>query len=136
VHPEPKSIDEIPTYKEVKTTTGADASAGEIVQTPERLRGMDGRAGQLCVFAKLSVRMPGVFCLKFTLYRNDEWVMPSRSLLRLRRGIAEIAHTISDTFEVLSPKMFKGMKESTALTRHLAAQGLKVKLRNVASSKQ
>jgi hypothetical protein len=41
----------------------------------------------------------------------------------------EITHTISEPFEVFSPKLFKGMRESTALTRHLAAQGLKVKLR-------
>jgi hypothetical protein len=46
-----------------------------------------------------------------------------------RSGIIEIVSTISDTFEVFSPKLFKGMKESTALTRHLASQGLKVKLR-------
>lgn len=46
-----------------------------------------------------------------------------------RAGIVEIVSVISDTFEVFSPKLFKGMKESTALTRHLASQGLKVKLR-------
>jgi len=44
-------------------------------------------------------------------------------------GIAEVAETVSDPFEVFSPKLFKGMKESTALTRHLASQGIKVKLR-------
>lgn len=44
-------------------------------------------------------------------------------------GLTEITHTISEPFEVFSPKLFKGMRESTALTRHLAAQGLKVKLR-------
>jgi hypothetical protein len=40
-----------------------------------------------------------------------------------------LASTVSDTFEVFSPKLFKGMRESTPLTRHLAAQGLKIKLR-------
>jgi len=44
-------------------------------------------------------------------------------------GLMEVTHTISEPFEVFSPKLFKGMRESTALTRHLAAQGLKVKLR-------
>lgn len=68
VHPDPGPQG----YEQVKTPTGADASAGEVVQTPERLRGVDGQAGQLCVFAKLSVRMPGIFRLKFTLFRNDE----------------------------------------------------------------
>lgn len=51
------------------------------------------------------------------------------ALTHRSRGIHEIVHTISDTFEVFSPKLFKGMRESTALTRHLASQGLKVKLR-------
>lgn len=69
VHPD-ISIPE--TFTPVKTPTGADASAGEVIQTPERLRGLDGRSGQLCVFAKLSVRMPGVFRLKFTLYETLE----------------------------------------------------------------
>lgn len=46
-----------------------------------------------------------------------------------RTGIAEVASTVSDPFEVFSPKLFRGMKESTPLTRHLAAQGIKVKLR-------
>ena len=44
-------------------------------------------------------------------------------------GITELAWTVSDPFEVFSPKLFRGMRESTPLTRHLAAQGLKVKLR-------
>jgi hypothetical protein len=47
----------------------------------------------------------------------------------ISRGLVALASTVSDTFEVFSPKLFKGMRESTAFTRHLAAQGLKVKLR-------
>lgn len=54
-------------------------------------------------------------------------------LTTFRDGIIEITHTISELFEVFSPKLFKGMHESTALTRHLATQGLKVKLRTEAS---
>jgi hypothetical protein len=46
-----------------------------------------------------------------------------------RSGVVEITSTVSEPFEVFSPKLFKGMRESTALTRHLAGQGLKVKLR-------
>lgn len=58
-----------------------------------------------------------MFRLKFTLYETGQ------------DGITEITHTISEPFEVFSPKLFKGMHESTPLTRHLATQGLKVKLR-------
>ncbi|WWC73761.1 uncharacterized protein I206_107733 [Kwoniella pini CBS 10737] len=106
-----------PYYQAVKTPTGADATTGEVVQTPEQLRLLDGKPGALCIFAKLSVRVPGVFRLMFTLYDTTD------------DGLVELARTISEPFEVFSPKLFKGMHESTALTRHLAAQGVKVKLR-------
>ncbi|WVO13782.1 hypothetical protein L204_101404 [Cryptococcus depauperatus] len=104
-------------YSPVKTPLGADAITGEIVQTPEKLRLLDGRTAALCVFAKISVRVPGTFRLKFTLYEISE------------AGIVEVVHVVSKPFEVFSPKLFQGMHESTPLTRHLAAQGLKVKLR-------
>ncbi|RSH93268.1 hypothetical protein EHS25_007622 [Saitozyma podzolica] len=104
-------------YEAVKTPTGADATAGEAIQTPEKLKQLDGLPGALCIFAKLSVRVPGIFRLQFTLFETSN------------RGLVALASTVSDTFEVFSPKLFKGMRESTAFTRHLAAQGLKVKLR-------
>ncbi|OWZ61848.1 hypothetical protein AYX14_06091 [Cryptococcus neoformans] len=106
-----------PTYAPVKTPLGADATTGEVIQTPEKLRLLDGRMAALCIFAKISVRVPGIFRLKFTLFETTE------------HGIVELAQTVSEPFEVFSPKLFKGMHESTPLTRHLAAQGLKVKLR-------
>ena len=43
--------------------------------------------------------------------------------------VRELTSVVSEPFEVFSPKLFRGMRESTPLTRHLAAQGLKVKLR-------
>nr|XP_031857644.1 uncharacterized protein CI109_006974 [Kwoniella shandongensis]KAA5524716.1 hypothetical protein CI109_006974 [Kwoniella shandongensis] len=106
-----------PTYPAIKTPIGADATTGEVIQTPEKLRLLDGRISALCIFAKISVRVPGVFRLMFTLYETTE------------SGVMELTRTVSEPFEVFSPKLFKGMHESTPLTRHLAAQGLKVKLR-------
>ncbi|WVQ75143.1 hypothetical protein IAR50_004752 [Cryptococcus sp. DSM 104548] len=104
-------------YAPVRLSVGADAATGELVQTPEKLRLLDGRSAALCIFAKLGVRLPGTFRLKFTLFQMTE------------NGLMDMAHTISEPFEVFSPKLFKGMHESTELTRHLAAQGVKVKLR-------
>ena len=45
-----------------------------------------------------------------------------------------LAACVSEPFEVFSPKQFKGMKESTALTRHFASQGFKIKLRQDAGA--
>lgn len=72
VEVEPMSIDDNGkiTWKTVTTNSGAEATAGDVIQTPERLRHLDGSAGALCIFAKLSVRMPGWFRLKFTLYET------------------------------------------------------------------
>jgi hypothetical protein len=73
VHPEPTTneLGEVD-YLPVKTPTGSDATAGEVIQTPERLKGLDGQYGYMVIFAKLSVRMPGNFRLKMTLYETTE----------------------------------------------------------------
>lgn len=72
VHLHPASGQDPNDFPPVKTPTGADASAGEVVQTPENLRGQDGKPGRMVIFAKLSVRMPGIFRLKFTLFETTE----------------------------------------------------------------
>lgn len=41
----------------------------------------------------------------------------------------------SEPFEVFSPKLFGGMRQSTTLTRHFASQGLKIKLRQDGTSR-
>ncbi len=62
------------------------------------------------------------------------WLSVASLTMSRRLGIAELADTVSDPFEVFSPKLFRGMKASTQLTRHLAAQGIKVKLRTDTSA--
>ena len=67
--PDPPDSDHFAT---VKTATGQDATAGETIQTPEVLKAMDGLPGSVVVFAKLSVRIPGRFRLRFTLFESSE----------------------------------------------------------------
>jgi hypothetical protein len=69
VHPDP---DASASYTVAKTPTGISATTGETIQTPEKLRLLDERQAALCVFAKLSIRMPGMFRLKFTLYETSK----------------------------------------------------------------
>lgn len=61
----------------VRTPNGTSATTGEVIQTLEKLQMLDGTPGALCIFAKLSVRMPGVFRLLFTLYSVSRWVRMS-----------------------------------------------------------
>ena len=59
-------------YLPVKMPTGSDAAVGEVMQTPDSLRGLEGHIGLMVIFAKLSVKMPGIFRPKMTLYQNME----------------------------------------------------------------
>ena len=61
-----------PIYPPILIPSGQDAASGDLIQTPERLKLLDGTQAALCVFAKLSVRMPGIFRLKFTLFETSE----------------------------------------------------------------
>jgi hypothetical protein len=71
---EPSSPNEVTAnaeqYAAIRTPTGAEPTSGEVIQTPERLKHLDGTPGALCIFPKLSVRLPGVFRLKFTLFET------------------------------------------------------------------
>lgn len=71
VHSDPLSDTAPSDFEQVKTPTGADATAGEVVQTPEKLRGLNGALGAYCIFAKVGARIPGVFRVKTTLYETS-----------------------------------------------------------------
>ncbi|KAJ9094415.1 hypothetical protein QFC21_005954 [Naganishia friedmannii] len=110
-------------YQELRLPAGQEATTGEATQTPEKLQDLEGKEGAFCVFGRLSIRMPGQFRLRFVLYETTQF------------GIQELGFVISDTFEVFSPKLFGGMRQSTTLTRHFATQGLKIKLRQDGTSR-
>jgi hypothetical protein len=67
--PQPSVVE---TYPELKLPNGMDATTGESLQTPERLKDMEGVEGAFCIFGRLSIRMPGLFRLRFTLYQTVE----------------------------------------------------------------
>lgn len=70
VNAEPELSSSPEDYAHVKTSSGAEASTGELIQTPEKLKALDGTPAAMCIFAKLSVRLPGIFRLKFTLFES------------------------------------------------------------------
>ncbi|KAJ9119566.1 hypothetical protein QFC22_003275 [Naganishia vaughanmartiniae] len=110
-------------YQELRLPAGQEATTGEATQTPEKLQDLAGREGAFCVFGRLSIRMPGQFRLRFVLYETTQF------------GVKELGFVVSDIFEVFSPKLFGGMRQSTTLTRHFASQGLKIKLRQDGTSR-
>lgn len=62
----------VPYYPEVRLPQGIAATTGESLQTPEKLLDLEGNEGVFCVFGKLSIRMPGVFRLRFVVYNTIE----------------------------------------------------------------
>ncbi len=59
-------------WPEQRLPQGNEATTGEALQTPEKLRDLEGQEGAFCVFGRLSIRMPGIFRLRFVLYETKE----------------------------------------------------------------
>ncbi|OUM57279.1 hypothetical protein PIROE2DRAFT_65092 [Piromyces sp. E2] len=65
----------------------------------------------------LSIRFEGTYRLKFSLYEMKQ----NKTIFR--------TSTISDVFTVYSPKAFPGFKESSALAKAFAEQGVKIRIK-------
>lgn len=66
-------------YEERKLAQGADATTGETTQGLDQLQDLRNEMGVFAVFGKLSVRVPGVFRLRFELYETIRSVHVSRN---------------------------------------------------------
>ncbi|KAH8549875.1 velvet factor-domain-containing protein [Umbelopsis sp. PMI_123] len=93
------------------------STAGTVVQSLHKLKDLDGTDGGFFLFSDISVRVEGYFRLRFTLFE----IVGTRVVRR--------TSTLSDVFQVYSPKLFPGMAESTLLTRHLSDQGMRIRIR-------
>ncbi|KAJ2061397.1 hypothetical protein GGI17_003078 [Coemansia sp. S146] len=83
-----------------------------------------GERGCYFVFPNLSIRLEGRYRLRFSLIKlpsmtDDNAMFP-----------VFVTSVFTDPFDVYSIKTFPGMIESTALSRTLAMQGLKIPIRN------
>jgi Velvet factor len=131
----------------IRTTTGTGPTAGlgsaeELPVQPEEkhVRVMMGNIfanakhlndekevpGYFYIFPDLSIRVEGRYRLKFDLLRVV-LPPPSPDSPGVNQVIAEV---LSDVFTVYAAKKFPCMKESTALTRAFARQGVKISVRN------
>ncbi|GAA5872625.1 hypothetical protein JCM16303_004585 [Sporobolomyces ruberrimus] len=87
------------------------------------LTDLNGEKGIFFVLPDLSVRTEGFFRLRLRLLSID----PSNSLAGQSSPV--VATTHSNEFQVFSAKKFPGMFEPTTLSRHFAAQGVRIPTR-------
>ncbi|KAL7319193.1 hypothetical protein PS15m_002360 [Mucor circinelloides] len=105
---------------DIHYVNGVRTTAGSVVQSLHKLKDTNNTEGAFFVFADISIRIEGVFKLKFTLFQI--------------KGIQveRICSIFSDPFRVYSPKTFPGMSESTDLTRSFSDQGVRIRIRKEA----
>ncbi|KAJ2180733.1 hypothetical protein EV180_005682 [Coemansia sp. RSA 518] len=104
---------------EIENNLLGDYSATSMIVDDET-----GQRGCFFVFPNLSIRLEGRYKLRFTLIKLPEMQQPALMAPKC------VASAFSDAFDVYSIKTFPGMIESTALSRALAQQGLKIPIRN------
>lgn len=98
---------------------GEKSLSGTLVSSLHRLKDVNNKDGGFFVFGDISVKVAGKFRLHFSLYEFQN----SSSEVMFLGSIS------SDAFSVLLPKDFKGMEESTYLSRAFSDQGVRLRLR-------
>ena len=101
---------------------GSDSLAGTLSSSLHRLKDSSNTDIGLFVFGDISVKMLGTYRLHFRLFEFSPDTFNSQHL----------ASISSDKFSVLPPKDFRGMDESTQLSRLIADQGVRLRLRKEA----
>ncbi|CAO3625334.1 unnamed protein product [Mucor fragilis] len=137
---------------DIHYVNGIRTTAGSVVQSLHKLKDTNNTEGAFFVFADISIRIEGVFKLKFTLFQI-------KGIL-----VERVCSIFSDPFRVYSPKTFPGMSgkiqtpniitmqysnhtilllkqnpliliyllESTDLTRSFSDQGVRIRIRKEA----
>ncbi|EIM24234.1 hypothetical protein WALSEDRAFT_62056 [Wallemia mellicola CBS 633.66] len=95
---------------------------GSLTAEGTRLRDMENNQGIFFCFQDLSVRVEGVFTLRFSLVDIE-------ALISGKNNQSIVTQETSDAFQVYSPKKFPGMTSSTALSKCFASQGIKISIR-------
>ncbi|KAI9254278.1 velvet factor-domain-containing protein [Sporodiniella umbellata] len=102
---------------ELHFINGNKTTAGAVVQSLHKLKHLDNADGGFFVFSDISVRLEGIYRLKFTLFRMEG------------ESVQALSSILSDPFQVYAPKSFPGMSESTFLTRYFSEQGVRIRIR-------
>ncbi|KAF1833756.1 hypothetical protein BDW02DRAFT_461427, partial [Decorospora gaudefroyi] len=103
-------------------STPNDSLAGTLVSSLHRLKDVDNKDGGFFVFGDISIKVQGPYRLHFSLYEfQSEWDQ-----------IQHLCSKTSEKFNVVLPKDFKGLEESTYLSRAFSDQGVRLRLRKEA----
>jgi hypothetical protein len=101
---------------------GSESLTGTLASSLHRLKDAGNNDTGLFVFGDISVKVLGTYRLHFRLCEfNME-----------KYECQHLASITSDKFTVLAPKDFKGMEESTHMSRGIADQGVRLRLRKEA----
>jgi hypothetical protein len=92
---------------------------GTLASSLHRLKDNDNKDGGFFIFADISAVIQGTFTLRFSLFELQE-----NALMAVYLGSVE-----SDDFRVVAAKDFKGLAESTVLSRSFSDQGVRLRLR-------
>ncbi|KAJ8113125.1 hypothetical protein OPT61_g4677 [Boeremia exigua] len=101
---------------------GSDSLSGTLSSSLHRLKDLDNTDMGLFVFGDVSVKMLGSYRLHFRLYEFSPETFNSQYLTSVT----------SKKFNVLAPKDFRGMDQSSQLSRLIADQGVRLRLRKEA----
>ncbi|KAF9897859.1 hypothetical protein BX616_004862 [Lobosporangium transversale] len=93
---------------------------GSLGASSELLRDLNGHLGIFFAFPDLSVRTEGVYTLKFSFTMLPEPPVMTSTVL---------ATILSEPFEIYPAKRFPGMRKSTAISKNLFDQGVRIPLR-------
>jgi hypothetical protein len=99
--------------------SGDRTLSGTLVSSLHRLKDISNKDGGFFIFGDISIKVQGTFRLRFSLY----------NFLADTCEVQCLAAITSDKFKVLLPKDFKGMEESTYLSRAFSDQGVRLRLR-------
>lgn len=102
------------TYNE----TGDNTMIGTLVSSLHRLKDTNNKDGGYFIFGDISVKIQGTFKLRFTVYE-----------LHPDGYFVCIGATNSAAFKSVASKDFKGLEESTSISRAFSDQGVRLRLR-------
>ena len=121
-------------------STPSDTLAGTLVSSLHRLKDIDNKDGAFFIFGDISIKVQGCYRLRFTLYELQPTFITLQDLPQYQGvdgtdlfGTYQcLGHVMSDKFNVVLPKDFKGLEESTYLSRAFSDQGVRLRLRKEA----